>query len=340
MSRKIKLDSVELFGDFANPESINSGKEGFDSYWEWPDFFGNGFLGSIRLRPGLFLRIGNYKVLDELFISFDTNDEFFNFEFAVQGDILSNYQYNKSKNSIHMEPASFSISYVPGWRGNALISSSSSVELVGILIRHDTLRSFIGEEVNLLPEEIMDILYNGFTMNSFCKSYSVTKEMDIILREILFCPYKGVIRRLFLEGKAFELFSMALQNISRTFSKKRTTGCIKQMEVEKMFHIKRIVEENIQAPPSLEELAKDSGISHTRLNFCFRKIYGKTVFEHLRDVRLKRAKLLLDEGKANVTEAAYEVGYSNLSYFTKSFRNHFGTNPGEYLRRVSLEKYS
>ncbi len=102
--------------------------------------------------------------------------------------------------------------------------------------------------------------------------------------------------------------------------------------------IKRIIEENIENTLSLQQLSRAVGISHPKLNYCFRQLYGRTVFEHLRDVRLKTAKLLLDEGRFNVCEAACEVGYTNLSYFTKSFKTYFGLNPGDYLKQVSSKR--
>jgi AraC family transcriptional activator of pyochelin receptor len=74
------------------------------------------------------------------------------------------------------------------------------------------------------------------------------------------------------------------------------------------------------------------GLSHPKLNYGFREIYGSTIFGYLRELRLNKAKALLDDGTMNVTEVAYEVGYSSLSYFTKAFRDYFGTAPGSYLR--------
>ncbi len=87
-----------------------------------------------------------------------------------------------------------------------------------------------------------------------------------------------------------------------------------------------------QNPPRLLDLAKAVGVSHPKLNSCFREAYGATIFEYLREVRLSRARSILEEGRMNVTEAAFEVGYSSLSHFAKAFREHFGAPPGNYLR--------
>ncbi len=98
---------------------------------------------------------------------------------------------------------------------------------------------------------------------------------------------------------------------------------------------KKLVGRDFQNPSRLLELARAVGLPHPKLNFCFREVYGTTVFRYLRELLLNKAKSLLDEGRMNVTEVAYEVGYSSLSHFAKSFKDYHGTAPGNYLRKVS-----
>jgi len=337
MSETINLNSKNLLGAFTDPEYLSAGGEYFDSYWEWPQNLGNGFLGAIKLKPDLFLRIGKYKLNKKLFISFDMSDEYFNFWFPIQGKTLTRFAFSKYKNVIMKKPGSFSISYLPECVGNVLLDNDTPTEVVAILVKPSALRVLFGSDCLFLPEKMKSIIYKH--ENYFHQIYSATREIEFILREILFCRYKGLIRRVFLEGKAFELLSRAVGHISFHVEENKTKEILKQTEIEIIYRIKRIIEENIEKPLSLQALSREAGISHPKLNYCFKKLYGKTIFEHLRDIRLKKAKLLLDEGRFNVSGAAYEVGYTNLSYFTKSFKNHFGLNPGDYLKQVSSERY-
>jgi AraC-like DNA-binding protein len=69
----------------------------------------------------------------------------------------------------------------------------------------------------------------------------------------------------------------------------------------------------------------------------FRKISaltGVSVNELIRTFRLQRAAQLLEQKWAPVTQVAYEVGYSNLSYFSKAFKEKYGVSPSEYLAKV------
>ncbi len=81
---------------------------------------------------------------------------------------------------------------------------------------------------------------------------------------------------------------------------------------------------------SVESLAEDMGMSRVQL---YRKISGLTdisVNELIRKLRLQRAAQLLQQNWAPVSQVAYEVGFSNLSYFSKVFREEFGVLPSEY----------
>ena len=64
-----------------------------------------------------------------------------------------------------------------------------------------------------------------------------------------------------------------------------------------------------------------------------RAITGKTPSDIIRIFRLQRARDMLNKRAGTVTEVAYAVGFSNLSYFAKSFKNEFGMTPSEALNQ-------
>ena len=89
----------------------------------------------------------------------------------------------------------------------------------------------------------------------------------------------------------------------------------------------------------MAEVARSVGMCRTKLYDYFRMVYGITPFDYLRNKRLETAVTLLNEGKVNVTQASYAVGYASLSHFSKTFKEHFGFSPGKHLKdSVSLTK--
>ncbi len=93
-----------------------------------------------------------------------------------------------------------------------------------------------------------------------------------------------------------------------------------------------------QEPPSLEELARKVGINRNKLTTGFRQLFGTTVYSAIKDVRLEKAKQLLDSGEKSVSEAAFAVGYNNAGYFSDLFSKRYGVLPGKYLLGVKNMK--
>jgi len=80
-------------------------------------------------------------------------------------------------------------------------------------------------------------------------------------------------------------------------------------------------------PWAVAGLAKHVGLPEKRLQAAFQQGAGMSVYAYLRKLRLDAAADLL-QGGASVTDAAISVGFSNLSHFSKSFRDHHGVPPG------------
>lgn len=95
-----------------------------------------------------------------------------------------------------------------------------------------------------------------------------------------------------------------------------------------------VVEKNIgDTELDIETFAKQMGVSRMQIYRKLSALTGMTIKEFIRDIRLKRAVQLLDQKSLNVSEVAYAVGFKDLSHFRKCFREKFGMNASEYLKK-------
>jgi pimeloyl-ACP methyl ester carboxylesterase/AraC-like DNA-binding protein len=76
-------------------------------------------------------------------------------------------------------------------------------------------------------------------------------------------------------------------------------------------------------------LCKEMAISERQLQRKLKAITNKSPIKLITSVRLHRAKELIMEGNKNISQIAYETGFSNPSYFSKSFKKEFGTTPSD-----------
>ncbi len=83
---------------------------------------------------------------------------------------------------------------------------------------------------------------------------------------------------------------------------------------------------NFNVPQMQRELA----MSKTQLNRKLKALTGESPRDLLRNFRLKRAAQLLGRKADTVTQVAYQVGFNNLSYFAKCFKEQYGVSPSSY----------
>ncbi|MEZ4875582.1 MAG: response regulator [Flavobacteriaceae bacterium] len=105
---------------------------------------------------------------------------------------------------------------------------------------------------------------------------------------------------------------------------------LSSMEERFMKQVFKTIEENMANEfYTVEDLASEVGFSRSQLNRKLKSLLGKSPNHLIRDFRLARAKELLEQKTGTISEIAYQVGYSNLSYFSKSYKEAFGILPSE-----------
>ncbi len=87
----------------------------------------------------------------------------------------------------------------------------------------------------------------------------------------------------------------------------------------------------------MEDISGDSieeilGCNFDYLNRVFKQATGKTIFNYLNELRISKAKQLLESGFHSITDVAEMTGFNDAYYFSKVFKKYSGTTPGKYSR--------
>jgi AraC-like DNA-binding protein len=133
----------------------------------------------------------------------------------------------------------------------------------------------------------------------------------------------GPGRPLWLQSQLLEILSLELFPVQPTITVSREQRKARDVVARVCVRLRQ----DLEHPPSLNDLAREVGCSPYHLSRLFSKEMGQTMSQYLRHLRLEEAAKLLRSGRFNVTETALEVGYSSLSHFSKAFAEHFGVNP-------------
>ena len=326
------MNGEELFGSFSGLSDFQDSKDGFEVKWEWPEEIGNGFMYMIKLRPGLMLAIGDYRLIENIAVSFEFKHLPFILGFIVSGNARSTVNYEEGQKDVWVFKSGHSfMSYFPEWKGVAEYPARTSVRTVSIYIDPLLLNTFMEGQHDQIPTGMRDIV-NGANEKHYYHASTTTPPSNMTIHQMLNCPYRCPLKRLYLESKALELISHNLAQFVSSECGFKNSSTLRPADIERIHEARDVLIRNMQNPPSLIELARQVGLNDTKLKRGFRKVYGTSVFGYLRDYRFEHARHLLEERCMNVSEAAFAVGYSRLDCFISSFKARFGTTPGVYSR--------
>lgn len=86
---------------------------------------------------------------------------------------------------------------------------------------------------------------------------------------------------------------------------------------------------------SLDQIAENMYLSPFYISRIFKRETGDTPIRHLINIRLERAKELLESGNGgSIREVAEEVGYDDVYHFSKLFKKHYGITPTQARKKA------
>ena len=102
-------------------------------------------------------------------------------------------------------------------------------------------------------------------------------------------------------------------------------------QAERAICTRKFIDHHFDMPIPLDKIAHAVHCSKFHLNREFKRHYGITPSQYLKDQRILEAKKLLS-GNSSVSSACYTVGYDSLSTFSMLFRQWTGSSPSDYKK--------
>jgi len=117
---------------------------------------------------------------------------------------------------------------------------------------------------------------------------------------------------------------------SRRNIKLEDEQAIFQVERNNMHEIKEYLQVHYQQEITLQEIADRFYLSREYISRKFKHEFKKTITDYLMEIRIEKAKQLLETSNLRIYEIAHYVGYQNEKYFSKVFKKLIGLTPNEY----------
>lgn len=101
---------------------------------------------------------------------------------------------------------------------------------------------------------------------------------------------------------------------------------------------REFISNNYNQNIGIDEMAAAACLSSNHLLRTFKQAYSISPFQYLSQVRLQRARILLETVSDPVQDIVYQVGFESASSFIKSFRAKFNITPSKYRRTILMMK--
>jgi len=138
-----------------------------------------------------------------------------------------------------------------------------------------------------------------------------------------------------LHARSLAVLIACLENISEQPLWEPVT--LSMSEAQAIYQAKTRMQENLKQEWTLKELTQLTGLNDYKLKTGFQQLYQSSPADYLRDVRMEKAWHLLTGKKNSVSQVAEEVGYTNLSAFSKAFKKYYRITARE-RSKVSVDE--
>lgn len=111
-----------------------------------------------------------------------------------------------------------------------------------------------------------------------------------------------------------------------------------EWDKHRIMNLKERIEQDYLNIKSTPDICLEFGMSFSKANKLFHALYGTSIAQHIKHCKMLHAHSMLLSKKLNVSECAFEIGYSNVSHFISAFKKHYQLTPKNILKMPTINQ--
>ncbi|GAA4106951.1 AraC family transcriptional regulator [Aquimarina addita] len=185
-------------------------------------------------------------------------------------------------------------------------------------------------------------LFSNFQETSVDKHYSHYGNFNLKIadqiKQLQDSHDNGVVRTLSIEGQLNLIMAMQILEHNKYQKGSSLPDSLSKDDIRKIHKLADYILDNIAEPLSISSLASQSGLTPKKLQLGFNVLYGKSVHEYIKQLKLEIARDAIMNTNDSISEIVYNIGLKSRSYFSKIFFEMYGLLPTEYRKKQKIKK--
>jgi AraC-like DNA-binding protein len=306
-------------------------------YFKLPPSIGSGYIYSCMMNEAMSFLVINVKLNEELILERLALDEMNLLLYFTDIDTPNFYSIQSENENLKLED---------GYKRKSVFLSSANyplrihyskqttIKLTGIHFKSSLVRKFVKKDTF---HYLNDYSQLGLTA---LEKEPIAAEEKKLLDEIYTTDVTHEFDKLVLYNRVLLLVEKTLRRFILSELPVAKTKRLLAKDMDGLKEIEYILsEKQLEKFPSVQELSRIALMSSSKLKRRFKEVYGMKLYEFYNYNRLAKARQWIQTGETNVKDAAYRIGFSNLSNFSKAFKKEFGVLPSE-VKTVRIRERS
>jgi len=324
LNKAITINQIDEYCDmlkkhygFIHVQQENSGR------FIVPNELGSGFISSILPCDDVELSVMHLKLVRPLVMYYEDFACMFEATYCFRGHIactetgVADTCIRQNELGIYIKPHS---------RGMMMYPSGEEIFAVSLLAKNQFYDQLPFREdctrcSDSACRSLTDILMNP---------RKTSAQIHNLFSQIVENRLDDELQPAFLEGVSKMILSILWQNNVVSPLKGRKTCEYCSADQKAIQAAENLLTGCFENPPTICELSKLVGLNEYKLKNGFREMFGKTIYEYVRELRMRSAKDLLEDDNLSISQVAYKVGYINTSHFARAFKKEYGLNPSDF----------
>lgn len=207
-----------------------------------------------------------------------------------------------------------------------VVPANARLQWVTISCKPERLSQLAGLDADDLPFRISgataaedDVIYRPFPLNPALKA--LTTHLIGGLRP------RGGLARAYVARKADELLILALDHLLNDHNIETLQVRLSERDLEALHAARRMVDDNLAAPPTVKALSQSVGLNRNKLFYGFKSLFGVSVSEYVQECRIDLGHRLLTTSDAPISDIAAAAGFRHQCNFSTAFKARHGLSP-------------